>query len=192
MKSRTTPLQKSCFKALLATIALWLTGQASYATSDIPDVRLRVTVQQNEQGKINPAFHLQDLECIQGECTLISITLNSCRYFPITRAPASPVVIERTSTTTGALRVTRDGNTLVLIERGSDIGGEYVTTQRFQYEQPVSGAPIRRLIGYSGGLVKNSSIARQVIAIQYVPLRSIYEEVQLDCPTALPGLDSPQ
>ena len=146
-------------------------------------------MRQTEQGRVNPSLHVHKLKCSGGQCALTTITLNSCRYFPVTRGPAWPLIIERAETTNGSLHVTNQGNTLIVEDKGSDIGGDYTTTQRFQYERPTDGRPVNRIIAYSGGLIKNSAVANQVIVIQYVPLPSRYQEVTLDCPLALPGLD---
>ena len=48
---------------------------------------------------------------------------------------------------------------------------------------------VKKLIGYSGGFVKNSILAQQVITIEYVPLKGVYKDVKLDCPMSLPGVD---
>ena len=115
------------FGSILPIIPAW-------AKQNIPDAKLRVTVQQKVSGKLNPALHMQELLCFNGECSLTSITLNDCRPSPVSNGMASPVVIERSSTREGNLKVTNEGDTLVVIETGFDIGGDYVTTQRFKYE----------------------------------------------------------
>jgi hypothetical protein len=48
---------------------------------------------------------------------------------------------------------------------------------------------VKKLIRFSGGFVKNSIIAQQVITIEYVPLKGSYKEITLDCPIGLPGVD---
>ncbi len=86
--------------------------------------------------------------------------------------------------------MTSEGNTLVVVETGSDIGGRYVTTQRFTYERPAAREIARKLIGYSGGFVKNSALAQQVLTVEFVPFRGAYKEAKLDCPLGLPGIDA--
>jgi hypothetical protein len=175
--------------ALLMLLALLLASPPVWAQQKIPDTHLRVTVQQKEQGKLNPELHLQELRCFNGECSLTSITFGSCRPSPVSNGMASPVIIERSSTIGGNLKVTKEGETLVVVETDVDIGGDYVTTQRFTYEKPRDGGVVKKLIGYSGGFVKNSIIAQQVIIIEYVPLKGAYKEITLDCPLGLPGVD---
>jgi hypothetical protein len=175
---------------IVAIILLPVEGGAQ--GKNIPDAVLRVTVQQKENGKLNSDVHFQELRCLSGACSLTTVTLNSCRPSPVSTGSASPLVIARASTTDGTLTVSREGNTLVVVETGSDIGGSYVTTQRFTYERPADGNIIRRLTDYSGGFVKNSALAQQVLTVEFVAFRGAYKETRLDCVLALPGVDAPR
>jgi hypothetical protein len=164
-------------------------GRSAAADRQIPDALLKVTVQQRQAGRLNREFHVQELRCWRGECVLTSLTLNSCRQSPVSQGQATPLVIERSSTRDGSLHVTNDGNTLVVVETGSDVGGRYTTTQRFTYERPASGDVANRLLRYSGGFIKNSSLSQQVMTVELVPLRGVYKETTLDCPLGLPGVE---
>jgi hypothetical protein len=175
--------------ALLTLSALLLANPPVWAQQRMPDTHLQVTVQQKVKGKISPELHLQELLCFNGKCSLTTITFGSCRSSPVSGNTASPVVLERSSTIEGNLKVTKEGEILVVVETGADVGGNYVTSQRFAYEKPRDGRIIRKLIGYSGGSVKNSIVAQQVITIEYVPLRGSFQEVTLGCPLGLPGVD---
>lgn len=159
------------------------------AQQGVPDVHIRVTIRQKVEGKISQGLHIQEVLCWRRECSLTTVSLNQCSESPLTGKMSFATVVERSTTTEGNLRVTNEGNTLVTVETGSDIGGTYVTTQRFRYEKPRSGEMVERLIGYSGGSVKDSTIAQRVITIDYVPLKGAYEEFKLDCPVRLPGVD---
>lgn len=170
--------------------ALFAPCTSAAADRSVPDALLRITVQQKERAKLNRELHFQELQCWRGECSLTSITLNSCRPSPASNGKATPLVVERSSIREGNLEVTNEGNTLVVVETGSDLGGRYVTTQRFTYERPGAGEIVRRLKGYSGGFVKNSTVAQQVLTVEFVPFRGAYKEVSLDCPLGLPGVDS--
>ena len=165
---------------------------SAWAQQNIPDAVLRVTVQQEERGKLNSDLHFQELRCWRGDCSLTTVTLNSCRPSPVSTGKVSPLIVERASTNDSTLAVSSEGNTLVVIETGSDIGGSYVTTQRFTYERPADGSIIRRLTAYSGGFVKNSAVAQQVLTVEFVPFRGAYKEARLDCPLGLPGVDAPR
>ncbi len=158
------------------------------ADRNVPDALLRVTVQQKEGGKLNRELHFQELLCWSGECSLTSVTLNRCRPSPASNRKATPLVVERWSTREGNLEVTNEGNTLVVVETGSDQGGRYVTTQRFTYER--RGKIAGKLIGYGGGFVKNSALAQTVLTVEFVAFRGAYKEVSLDCPLGLPGVDA--
>lgn len=175
---------------LMHILLLMLAAPAAWAQQNIPDAILRVTVQQKEKGKMNSDLHFQELRCWRGTCSLITVTLNSCRPSPISAGKASPLIIERTSTNDGTLAVSREGNTLVVVENGSDMGGNYVTTQRFTYEQTTDAGIITRLTDYSGGFVKNSAAVKQVLTVEFVPFRRAYKEARLDCPLNLPGVDA--
>jgi hypothetical protein len=114
---------------LLMTIApLPALAPAASAQQKIPDAILKVTLQQREKGKLNPDLHFQELRCWRGACSLTTVTVGSCRPSPVSTGKASPLIIERASTDEGTLKVSREGNTFVVIETGSDIGGRYVTT----------------------------------------------------------------
>jgi hypothetical protein len=78
-------------------------------------------VQQKESGKLNRELHFQELHCWRAECSLTSVTLNSCRPSPASNGKAPPLVVERSSTREGNLEVTNEGNTLVRVETGSDL-----------------------------------------------------------------------
>lgn len=170
--------------------ALFFPWASASADRNLPDALLRVTVQQRENGKLNREVHLQELRCWRGECSLTSVTLNSCRPSPASSGKATPLVVERSSTREGNLEVANEGTTLVVIENGSDLGGRYVTTQRFTYQRPPAGEMVRKLIGYSGGFVKNSALAQQVLTVEFVPFRGAYKETRLDCPLGLPGVNA--
>lgn len=172
---------------IMLAVSLVLCPRA-WAQQNVPDALLQVTVQQKNNGKLNPDLHVQELRCWRGQCSLTTVTLGDCRRSPVSSGKASPLIIERESTSEGNLTVTREGNTLVVVSTGVDIGGSYVTTQRFKYYDPRDGRRVRLLTGYSGGFVKNSAVAQQVLAVEFVPFRGSFTEVKLDCPLGLPGV----
>ena len=182
-------------RSVFLSVCIWTTALISlpaWAQQNIPNALLRITVQQKEAGKLNPELHVQELFCSSGNCSLITVTLNSCRPSPASNGKASPVTIERSSTIDGNLKVTNEGNTLVVVESGVDVGGDSITTQRFTYEKPRDGGTIKKITQYSGGFVKNSVLAKRVITIEYVPLVSPsgFKEVTLNCPLGVPVVQS--
>ena len=74
-------------------------------------------------------------------------------------------------------------------ETGSDIGGEYTNNVRFDYAPPRESGIASRLVGFSGGYVKNSVILRKTLTVQYVPLPNANQVVNLACGVLLPGVD---
>lgn len=161
------------------------------AQSNIPNVRLEVTIKQEENGQIGKGYHVLDLLCWDGQCSLTSLSLNQCGPAASGKQAFNPK-IERTSTGEGNLKVTRQGNVLVVQETGSDIGGDYVKTHRIGFE-PARGDAIfatARVASYTGGFVKDSQILKKVITVNYVALKNRSQEVTLDCAALLPGVDS--
>lgn len=154
----------------------------------IPNASLCVTVQQKEDGKLNPGLHVLELFCWDGTCSLSSLSLNQCGESGSGRRAFYPKV-QYSTTRDGTLRVWKEGNTLVVQETGSDIGGDYTNNLRFDYEQPREGEIAGRLVGFSGGYVKNSVILRKTLTVQYVPLPNANQVVNLACGALLPGVD---
>ena len=52
--------------ALLLLGGLMLPIISAWAEQKIPDAKLRVTIQQKEAGKLNPALHVQEIVCTNG------------------------------------------------------------------------------------------------------------------------------
>jgi hypothetical protein len=140
---------------LLSLFPLSFDTVPAWAQQAIPNAYIRVTVRQKVKGEIGPGLHIQELRCWRRECSLTTVSLNQCSESPLTGKMSFATVVERSTTREGNLRVTNEGNTLVTVETGSDLGGTYLSTQRFRYEKPRSGEMVERLIGYSGGSVKN-------------------------------------
>lgn len=167
----------------LGAIALLLAALI-HAAPALPDIDLQVTVQQREAGKLSQGLHLMKLQCYQAQCVLESVSLNQCGPSPVTGKASFPLIVERNWTANGALTVADVRGTLVVEERGSDIGGSYVNTYRFGYKRNPD-----RLVSFSGGLVKNSTLLNRVISVEYVPLVGAYSERTLACPIRLPGVE---
>lgn len=175
---------------LIISLGLVLVAAASAAAQPkIPNGNLRVTVQQKEDGKTDKGLHVLELSCWDGQCSLTSVSLNQCGESGSGRLAFYPKV-QISSTRAGNLKVRNVGNTLVVEETGSDIGGDYTNNLRFEYEPPGKDGITSHLIGFSGGFVKNSVILKKVLTIQYIPLPKQNQIVNLDCGVLLPGIDS--
>lgn len=169
-------------------IACLLCCATTTAQTAVPDAHLEVTVQQREDGRLARGLHLLVLSCWHRQCSLTSVTLNQCGESGEGKRAFYPKV-QRSSTPEGNLSVWNAGNTLVVKETGADVGGDYVTNLRFEYESPPKGGIATRLVGFSGGFVKNSMILKKVLTIEFVPLPKRYQVVTLDCGVLLPGVD---
>jgi len=167
---------------------LILTPAIASSAASIPNANLRVTVQQKEEGKINKGFHLLELFCMDGNCSLSSVSVNQCAESGFGKQAFYPRV-QYSATSMGNLIVRNEGSSLVVQETGTDMFGDYINNLRFDYESVEKDKIINRLIGFSGGYIKNSSILKKVFTIEYVPLPEANQIVKLDCEVLLPGID---
>lgn len=167
---------------------LILTPSIVSSADNIPNAYLRVTVQQKEEGKINKGFHILELSCWDGNCSLSSVSLNQCMESGSGEKAFYPKV-QYSTTWMGNLKVRNEGNSLVVQETGSDIGGDSVTNLRFDYKPVGKDKIVNRLIGFSGGYVKNSILLKKVLTTDYVPLPKANQVMKLDCGVLLPGID---
>jgi hypothetical protein len=117
------------FLILAGLVALWpsvLAGQ-----QNVPDAALQVTVRQREQGRLERGFHVLELKCLDGHCSLTSISLNQCAESGEGKPGFYPKV-QHSSTSDGNLVVRNEGRTLIVRQTGSDLGGDYVNNFRFE------------------------------------------------------------
>ena len=97
--------------------------------------------------------------------------------------------VQHSTTWMGNLKVRNKGNSLVVEETGSDIAGDYVVNLRFDYKPVEKDKIVYRLIGFSGGYVKNSVLLKKTLITDYVPLPKANQVMKLDCGVLLPGID---
>jgi hypothetical protein len=64
-----------------------------------------------------------------------------------------------------------------------------VVNLRFDYKPVEKDKIVNRLVGFSGGYVKNSFILKKIITTDYVPLPKANQVMKLDCGVLLPGID---
>ncbi len=135
----------------LLLIHLFITPSAALSADNIPNVALRVTVQQKEEGRIDKGFHVLELSCWDGNCSLSSVSLNQCMESGSGKKAFYPKV-QYSATWLGNLKVRNEGGNLVVQETGSDIFGDYINTLRFAYETPGKGDPhaSSRSLSYDG------------------------------------------
>ena len=157
----------------------------------IPNADLLVTVQQKEEGKIIKGFHILELSCWDGNCSLSSVSLNQC-IESFSGEKAFYPKVQYSTTWMGNLKVRNEGNSLIVQETGSDIAGDYVVNLRFDYKPVGKDKIVDRLIGFSGGYIKNSVLLNKVLTADYVPLPKANQIMKLDCGVLLPGVDKKQ
>ena len=172
----------------LLLIGLVTTPVAALSEDRIPNASLRVTVQQKEEGKITKGFHVLELSCFDGNCSLSSVSLNQCIESGSGKKAFYPKV-QYSAMWMGNLKVKNEGNSLIVQETGSDIFGDYVNNLRFDYEPAGKDKMVDRLIGFSGGYVKNSALLKKVLTTEYIPLPKAHQVIKLDCDVLLPGID---
>lgn len=169
-------------------ILLIVTPTIAISADSIPDASLRVTVQQRDEGKLSKGFHVLELTCWKGNCSLSSVSLNQCHELETGKKAFYPKV-QYSSTWMDNLKVRHEGNSLVIQETGSDAFGDYVNNLRFDYKSTGKGEIVTKLIGFSGGYVKNSALLKKIITTEYVPLQKTDQIMKLDCDVFLPGVD---
>jgi len=156
----------------------------------MPTVQLRVTVQQKTNEKIDKDFHILELLCWNNDCSLTSVSLNQCHEFQ--EGKAFYPKVQFSATWMENLKVTPEGNSLIVQEIGSDIFGDYITTLRFDYEPVQKDKIATKLLGFSGGFVKNSVLVKEVLTVNYIPLPKKDQIIKLDCGVLLPGIENEQ
>lgn len=172
-------------------VTLLVMPTTAFSTESIPDARLKVTVQQKENGRVSNGFYILELSCWEGKCSLSSLSLNHCFDFGSGKEAFYPMV-QYSATWLGNLKVRNEGKTLIVQENGSDAFGEYVNNLRFEYQAAGKGDTATRLLGFSGGCIKNSGLLHKVITMEYVPLQKADQIRKLDCDVLLPGVDRQQ
>jgi hypothetical protein len=120
-----------------------------------------------------------ELSCWDGNCSLSSVSLNQCIKSGSGMQAFYPKV-QYSSTSIGNLKVKNEGNSLIVQETGSDMFGDYVNNLRFDYEATDKDKIVYRLVGFSGGYVKNSHLLKEIITTDYVPLPHGNQVMKLD------------
>ena len=177
-------------KAALFFLAfmLFCTSAVAAPAESIPNSKLRVTVQQKADGKIVNGFHVLELSCVDGNCSLSSVSLNECVDTGSGIQAFNPE-FQYASTSIGNLKARNEGKAIVVQETGSDLIGNYVKNLRFEYEPAGEFKTVTRLTGFSGGYNKKSAILNRVFTLDYVPLPKAGEVMKLDCGALLPGIN---
>jgi hypothetical protein len=175
--------------ALHFLLAILLLAPATASSSDvIPNANLRVTIQTKYDGEIHKGLYVLELSCWNSQCSLSTVSLNVCMEVGSGAKVFYPSV-QYSSTWLGNLKVRNVGQSLVVQETGADAFGSYVNNLQFQYEPTEKDKIANRLIGFSGGSVKNSDLLKKVLTVEYVPLPKDDQVMKLDCDVLLPGVN---
>jgi hypothetical protein len=170
------------------SLLLFIASIAGASSDIIPDAKLRVTVRDKIDGKINKGLTVLELSCWNNQCSLSSVSLNNCMEDSSGKKVFYPSV-QYSATWLGNLKVRNVRESLIVEERGNDVFGSYVNNFQFSYTPVGKDKMINRLIGFSGGSVKNSALLKKVLTIDYVPLPKRNQVIKLDCGVLLPGVD---
>ena len=154
------------------------------SSDDIPNVKLLVTVQQKEEGKISKGLHVLELTCWKGNCFLTSVSLNQCMESYLGPKAFYPEV-KYSSTFIGDLTVRNENSSLIVQETVLD------EVHNFRFDYSLEGKDIlwiRRLVGFSGGYVKNDQLLKKISTVEYIPLPKA-QVIKLDCGVLFPGIN---
>jgi len=179
------------FIRILVFLCITSLGMAQILASPqlvIPDVSLEVTARQKSEGEIGKGLHIFTLECRRGDCVLTTLSLNQCQV----GGSGEPVFypkIERSSVQDGSMEVIDLGNIVRVRQKSAQV----LTTLNFGYEKSPYGNmfPATRVTSFSGGFVKDSTILKRVITVEYVPLVGEFHYIDLDCAALLSGVNAP-
>lgn len=179
---------KKTVVCLLSLIVIsFVTAAAASSSDSIPDANLRVAAQRRAEGKITEGFHVLELSCRDGNCSLSTVSLNQCEETAHGKRAFYPQV-QYSSTLIGNLKAKNEGKSIVVQETGGDMFGTYEYNLRFDYEPSGDGKSISRLTGFSGSYVKNAPAVNKVFKFDYVPLTKAGQVIKLDCGVLLPGI----
>lgn len=176
---------------LLATVAV----PAVYAQGpSIPNGEWAIAYRQLQDGKLSQAVFQTYLRCSDGECTLLTLTLNQCIVADAARTVFYPK-IQQWSTNggwNGYMSVARPAPDVLLAAYQLDGA---VFRMRFTFRTVAhpsinGGKPFPAEIKeFSGGVVKDSAISGKIITWELVPLTlKDANSFKLDCSVLLDGI----
>jgi len=175
--------------ALTVLFTATVAQPAERSLSNLPNVLLSLAARYKENGKIGREFTIFELWCgLGGECSLDTMTLNTCDSIVLQgEASFSPDTV-RYSTRERDLKVTRSG-TLLIAEALHD--GRTFITLRFGLS-----ADLRWVTTFTGAVLPDvaglpADQARHFLAaIELVPFVGDFVKAELDCPPRVRGLHS--
>jgi len=162
-----------------------------------PNGELSVAYRQLEEGKLSEGVHRIGLWCLDGRCSVTTLTLNQCWPFAEGRSFYPKVV--RTSTEEGNLWLKETANgELSAEEKYSGATFKYRFTYKIREDSELSKMTRTKqtrwfgdLTGFSGAVLKDSSILDKIISWQLIPLKGRFPKVEAACRMLLDGVPHP-
>jgi len=164
----------------------------------MPIGHLQVAYRQVAEGNADKVVYLATLTCYgKLDCELLTVNLNWCvPSVAPGAADAYTIGVERSSTADGSLKVRAtvapDGKTGSIVAEEEPEGAKITYRFEFTLNRPIENISpsIDKLVGFSGGAVKNSTIAKKVVSWTLEPLKGRWSLFEPGCKLALPGIPS--
>jgi hypothetical protein len=177
---------------------LLVNGGLPHADDLPPNGSLKVAYRQLLEGKLSESIHHLVLWCGDGQCNLTTLTLNQCGSWD-ERKVFYPKV-ERTSTEERNLSVTElSSGVLAAEERHAETTFKYRFTYKPRTDPKLSKLTRLQgtrwfgdLTGFSGAVVKDSSIMKKVVSWELVPLKGRSPIIEATCKILLDGVPDPK
>lgn len=179
------------FAVLLMTQAV---AGVQPATAAVPDMLLRVAYRQLQDGVPSRSVHHVTLACFTQQCALTTLTLNQC----FGEEKVLGVVVDKGKMYPKVQTAsTLDRDVRVYLERPGVVVAEWsvegaVLRHQFLYKRGPASASVPqgwpKLTGFSGTVVKDSSILGKTVTWQMVPLKGRSPTIEIACPVMLDGV----
>jgi hypothetical protein len=183
----------------LLILAMCFLGKSIVATPGFaadwpPNGSLKVAYRQLSEGKLSESVHHITLWCGDGRCSLTTLSLNQCgqsgkkgEFYPR---------VERTSTQEGNLFLTETTNgELGAEEKHPEATFKYRFTYKVRQDPELSKIFRSKqtrwfgdLTGFTGAVVKDSSVLGKIISWELIPLKGKSPRIQAACQIMLDGV----
>jgi hypothetical protein len=183
---------------LTISVTLLILFFADFSDAEIalPNGTLSVAYRQQVEGKLSQGVHQVELSCWNGVCSLTTLTLNQCWDWKDGKGGSFYPKVQRASTAEGDLVVMPQSETSLIAEQKfSDTVFRYRFSYTVRTDQELQASINLRsaqffeaLTGFSGAVVKTSSILDKIISWELVPLQGRFPRLKLDCDVTLDGV----
>lgn len=183
-----------------------LIGSPALANDVPPNGKLSIGYRQLLDDSLSKAVYYATLTCYDGDCTMITVTLNQCLPTPFGQEEAFIPKVERSSTSEGNLTVRmRDENTLIATEKNGDAVYSYHFTFISREDKDLATllkskqsrffAEKQAVQHFTGGAIKDSTVLAKIISWELValknPSKGVWPVIEAACKFTLPdgGID---